>query len=209
MVWKSMIFCLVCKGVFLWDFELVIAISSENCSISKGCPLYFIDGNMDIFGEPMIFNIISQLTNLRVEVQVYCSLSAQVLMLLRTWAMCPHIVISHLMAFFLHVSYSKWNSSCLFFCQYTAWVAFSWQKKGKKNWTLAEIKIHWKVTCQTLGILTHCRIAPYVGHLRQKYQGSFLWNVVRDPLKPAALWVNSESSEFTNIFLPHTTSLWR
>lgn len=126
-------FCLVCKGVFLWDFELVIAISSENCSISKGCPLYFIDGNMDIFGEPMIFNIISQLTNLRVKVQVYCSLSAQVLMLLRTWAMCPHIVISHLMAFFLHVSYSKWNSSCLFFCQYTAWVAFSWQKKGKKK----------------------------------------------------------------------------
>lgn len=64
-------FWLIRKGGFfvlfcfcLWDSELFIAISSEYYSVSKGCPLYFIDWNMGIFGELMI---ISQLRNPRVE----------------------------------------------------------------------------------------------------------------------------------------------
>ena len=70
--WEKAWFCLVCLGVFLQDFELFITVSSGSCNISKGCPSYFVDRNMDIFGEPLVFNIISQLSNLRVETRVYC-----------------------------------------------------------------------------------------------------------------------------------------
>lgn len=68
-----------------------------------------MDRNMDIFGEPMLFNIISQLANLRVETRLYCSLSIQILMLLHTGAgIHPSEVISHLMdESFRHVSFSK------------------------------------------------------------------------------------------------------
>lgn len=57
-------FVLFVKEFFYKILNFFIAINSENCNISKGCPLYFMERNMDIFGEPMIFNIISQLTNL-------------------------------------------------------------------------------------------------------------------------------------------------
>lgn len=68
-----------------------------------------MDKNMDIFGEPMLFNIISQLANLRVEIRLYGSLSIQILMLLHTGAgIHPSVVISHLMdESFCHVSFSK------------------------------------------------------------------------------------------------------
>lgn len=69
--WEKAWFCLVCQEVYLQDFELFITVSSGSWNISKGCPPYFVDRNMDIFGEPLVFNIISQLSNLRVETRVY------------------------------------------------------------------------------------------------------------------------------------------
>ena len=114
-------FSLVCQEFFLTDLEVFIAVSSENCNASKGCP-YFIDENMDIFREPTIFNIISGNT-------VCSSLCIQILMLLCMWAIYPSIVISHLMGeSFRRVSYSKWKSSCSFSTSKN----LNWQKKKTK-----------------------------------------------------------------------------
>lgn len=71
--WEKAWFCLVCQEVFLQGFEFFTTISSENCNISEGHPPYFVDGNVDTFGEPMVFSIICQPSNLRVETWVYCS----------------------------------------------------------------------------------------------------------------------------------------
>lgn len=102
---------LSCQKVFLQAFEFFITISSENCNIFKGSLPYFVNRNMLVFGEPLVFNIINQLLNPKVE----------------TWSLLffihpdfgasTHfsIIISHLMdETFHHVSYSKWNLSCSF-----------------------------------------------------------------------------------------------